>query len=83
LVRYVDLANPKLAVDEQLRRARRLLTTYDRLRRVKPDFKDSNDQLTAARRIQKAAHRQRQRGARPDADASAVRRGRPPKAARI
>jgi hypothetical protein len=73
LARTVDLENPKLAADERLRRARRLLTAYERLLRAKPDLKDSNAQLTAARRIKQAAHRAMRPG-------PAVR-GRPPKAA--
>jgi hypothetical protein len=60
LVQNVDLENPALSVAEQRRRANRLLTAYDRLRDVRPNFKDSNPQLTAARRIKKAAHRERQ-----------------------
>jgi hypothetical protein len=61
LVENVDLENPELAPDERLTRANRLLTAYGRAQAVKPGFRDSNIQLTAARRIQKAAHRERQR----------------------
>jgi hypothetical protein len=64
LVRESDLTNRELAQGERLRRAGHLLLTYDRLREVRPDFKDTNDQLTAARRIQKAAYRERQRATR-------------------
>jgi hypothetical protein len=79
LARNVDLGNSTLAPDERRRRANRLLTAYDRLRAVKPDFKDSNAQLTAARRIKKAAHRERQRAMR--GEGSTVRSGRPRKVA--
>lgn len=79
LVKNVDLFNPELPPDERLTRARRLLGAYDRLRRANPDFKDSNAQLTEARRIQKAAHREHHKATREDG--SAVRRGRPRKAA--
>lgn len=61
LVRHSDLSNPALAEDERLRRANRLLKTYERLRKFSPDFRDSSDELRAARRIQKAAYRKRQR----------------------
>jgi hypothetical protein len=61
LVQNVDLLNPKLAPDERRRRANRLLTAYDRLREVRPRFRDRNAQLTEARRIKKAAHRERRR----------------------
>jgi hypothetical protein len=61
LTRDSDLSNPALAEDERLRRAENLLSTYRRLRRRDPDFHDSGDQLRAARRIQKAAYRQRHR----------------------
>jgi hypothetical protein len=64
LVRESNLTNPELAQGERVRRAGHLLLTYDRLREVRPDFKDTNDQLTAARRIQKAAYRERQRAKR-------------------
>jgi hypothetical protein len=76
LVRESDLTNRELAQGERLRRAGHLLLTYDRLREVRPDFKDTNDQLTAARRIQKAAYRERQRAKRGLAPAV---RGRPRK----
>jgi hypothetical protein len=61
LVQHVDLLNPELSEDERRRRANRLLTAYDRLRDVRPNFRDSNAQLTEARRIKKAAHRERQK----------------------
>jgi hypothetical protein len=72
----VDLENPALALAEQRRRAYLLLTAYDRVQEVKQGFKDSNTQLTAARRIKQAAHRERERAKRPPAP-----RGRPRKAA--
>src|SRR5271167_3292673 len=75
LTRHSDLANPELAEDERLRRAENLLSTYGRLRKVKADFRDTGDELRAARRIQKAAYRERQRAKR---EAPAVR-GRPRK----
>jgi uncharacterized protein YjbI with pentapeptide repeats len=58
LVRDSDLTNPALVEDERLRRATRLLKTYNRLRKHDPDFHDSNDQLRAARRIERAHSRQ-------------------------
>lgn len=72
LARHVDLENPALGARERLTRAERLLTAYREVRRVNQDFKDSNVQLTAARRIQKAAYRQRQKAKHPPAP-----RGRP------
>lgn len=57
LVRDSDLTNPALVEDERLRRATRLLKTYNRLRKYDPDFHDSNDQLRAARRIERAHSR--------------------------
>jgi hypothetical protein len=74
LARTVDLENPALALAEQRRRANRLLTAYGRVQEVKRDFTDNNIQLTAARRIQKAAYREGQRVKRPPAP-----RGRPRK----
>jgi hypothetical protein len=64
LARESDLTNPELSEAEKRRRAGHLLLTYDRLREVRPDFEDTNDQLTAARRIKKAAYRERQRAKR-------------------
>jgi hypothetical protein len=61
LVQNVDLENPALPLEEQRRRANRLLTAYVRVQNVKQGFTDSNIQLTAARRIQKAAHRERKK----------------------
>jgi hypothetical protein len=61
LVRGSDLTNPELAKDERVRRAERLLRTYDCLLKVKPDFRDKDGQLTAARRIHMAAYRERKR----------------------
>lgn len=78
LVKNVDLFNPKLPEAERLTRARRLLGAYDRLRDVRPNFRDSNAQLTEARRIKQAAHRQRQNEMR---QGPPPRRGRPPKVA--
>jgi hypothetical protein len=74
LARQSDLTNPALSEDERLRRAGHLLTTYDRLRRRNPEFRDNSAQLRAARRIQKAAYRQRQRVKR---GAGPAVRGRP------
>jgi hypothetical protein len=74
LAAAVDLENPALALDEQRRRANRLLTAYGRVQEVKRDFTDSHVQLTAARRIQKAAYREGQRAKRQPA-----LRGRPRK----
>ena len=76
LARTVDLENPALVLAEQRRRAYLLLTAYERVQQVKQDFKDSNAQLTAARRIKQAARRERQRAKRPPAP-----RGRPRKVA--
>ena len=76
LARTVDLENPALALSEQRRRAYLLLTAYERVQQVKEGFRDSNVQLTAARRIKSAARRERLRAKRPPAP-----RGRPRKAA--
>src|SRR5271165_3903437 len=46
LARTVDLENPTLALDEQRRRANRLLTAYGRAQEVNRGFTDSNIQLT-------------------------------------
>jgi hypothetical protein len=64
LVRESDLTNPQLADAVKQRRAGNLLLTYARLRDVRPEFEDANEQLTAARRIQKAGYRERQRAKR-------------------
>jgi hypothetical protein len=76
LARQSDLTNPTLAESERLRRAENLLSTYDRLRRRNPEFHDTGEQLRAARRIQKAAYRERQRAKR---GAGPAVRGRPRK----
>lgn len=59
LARHVDLLNPRLAEGERLRRAERLVTAYKRLRKLKPDFRDTGEQLRAARRIRMADYRER------------------------
>lgn len=74
LVRESDLSNSALAEDVRRRRAERLLRTYERLRKVKPDFHDTSDQLTTARRIHMAAYRERERAKR---GAGPAVRGRP------
>jgi hypothetical protein len=74
LVGNVDLENSALPLAVQRSRANRLLRAYDRVQEVKRDFQDNNAQLTAARRIKQARHRELQRADRPPA-----RRGRPPK----
>jgi tetratricopeptide (TPR) repeat protein len=59
LVRKSDLNNSAMPERERLRRAERLLTTYKRLRKIKPDFHDDSDQLKAARSITNKANYQR------------------------
>src|SRR4029077_18344177 len=49
LARDSDLANPSLSQKERLRRARHLVRTYERLRKVNPSFRDEGAQLRAAR----------------------------------
>jgi hypothetical protein len=61
MLKHVDLLNPRLAEDERLRRAARLLKTYNRIRKRDPEFHDDSDQLRAARRIQMADYRRRKR----------------------
>lgn len=61
LLRQSDLSNPLLSDSERLRRAARLLKAYERLRKVDPDFRDNGEELRSARRIQKSAHRERQK----------------------
>jgi hypothetical protein len=49
LVQNVDLLNPELSDDERLRRAKRLVQAYERLRARRPSFHDHNNkQLLAA-----------------------------------
>jgi Ankyrin repeats (3 copies) len=60
LVRNSDLSNPGLAEVERLRRAEHLLTTYKRLHRVNPDFRDDSEQIKAARSITNRANYRRQ-----------------------
>jgi hypothetical protein len=48
LLRNVDLLNPELAEDEQLRRAKRLVKAYGRVRERRPNFHDKHKQLQAA-----------------------------------
>jgi tetratricopeptide (TPR) repeat protein len=48
LIQHVDLLNAELAEDERLRRARRLIRAYERVRERKPKFQDRNKQLLAA-----------------------------------
>jgi hypothetical protein len=64
LARDSDLTNPKLPEAVKRQREGNLLSAYDRVQEIRPDFKDTNGQLTAARRIQKAAYRERQRAKR-------------------
>jgi tetratricopeptide (TPR) repeat protein len=61
LVRHSDLMNPALTEEDRLRRAEYLLKTYKRLRKAKPDFHDSNDQLRVARQVTQSAYRERKR----------------------
>jgi len=61
LARHVDLLNPRLAEDERLRRAERLLKAYNRVRKASPDFRDTGEELRAARRIRMADFRERKR----------------------
>jgi hypothetical protein len=56
-----DLNNVMLDESERLTRAENLLSTYGRLTILKRGFRDTHEQLTAARRIQKAAYRKRRR----------------------
>jgi hypothetical protein len=74
LARHVDLLNPRLSEAVKLTRAERLLKAYSRLRQAEPDFRDTGEQLRAARRIHMAGYRQRKR----EGQAPAVR-GRPRK----
>jgi tetratricopeptide (TPR) repeat protein len=61
LARHVDLLNPRLTEDERLRRAERLVKAYERARKANPDFRDTGEELRAARRIRMADFRQRKR----------------------
>lgn len=61
LARDVDLLNPRLAEDERLRRAERLLRAYTRLRKTNPEYRDTGEQLRAARRMHMADFRRRKR----------------------
>jgi tetratricopeptide (TPR) repeat protein len=48
LVQNVDLLNPELPEAERLRRSRRLVRAYGRVRERRPKFRDDNEQLRAA-----------------------------------
>jgi hypothetical protein len=48
LVQNVDLLNPDLAEDERLRRAKRLVKAYGRVRERRPQFHDKHKQLRVA-----------------------------------
>lgn len=48
LIQHVDLLNPELPEDERLRRARRLVRAYERVRERRPKFHDHCKQLLAA-----------------------------------
>ncbi|MGH7065756.1 MAG: hypothetical protein ACREET_16910 [Stellaceae bacterium] len=59
LVRHVDLLNPELPEAEKVTRAERLVKAYERLHKANPDFRDTGEQLRAARRIRMADYRRR------------------------
>jgi hypothetical protein len=62
MVKNVDLLNPDLPADERLRRSRRLVRTYERVRKRNPKFHDDSPELRAARSIiNKFQYQQRQK----------------------
>jgi hypothetical protein len=61
LAKHLDLLNPWLTEAEKLTRAERLVKAYKRLRKLKPDFRDTGAQMQAASRIRTADYRRRKR----------------------
>jgi hypothetical protein len=59
LLQHVDLLNTELPADERLRRARRLVQAYGRVRARRPKFHDKHEQLRAAFSIMNDAQYQR------------------------
>jgi hypothetical protein len=75
LKRSSDLENPKLSATERRRRAKHLVTTYNRLREHNPTLEDDSGVVKRARSIVNDANYQRRKEAKQAAKAKAAAMG--------